>query len=163
MRIYRDNCCFGRPFDDQDFTRIFVETQAILFVQEKIKSGVLELATSHILHYENSQCKNEIRKESVADFMKTYSKIHIDMNFGEKVLNLSEKIISTGVKPKDAYHVASAVLAECDYFLSTDDRLLKYKTSEIILLNPVEFIKILEENRYDTSRRFDGARHEVSD
>ena len=146
MRVYLDNCCFGRPFDNQDFTRIFVETQATLFIQDKIREGKIELATSHILHYENSQCKNEIRKESVSDFMKMYSKIHIDMNYGERVLNLSEKIISTGIKPKDAYHIASALLAECDYFLSTDDRLLKYKTNEIILLNPVEFIKILEAN-----------------
>ena len=146
MRIYLDNCCFGRPFDNQDFPRIFVETQAVLFIQGKIRDKKIDLATSHILHYENSQCKNEIRKESVSDFMKMYSKIHIDMNLGEKVLALSEKIISAGVKAKDAYHLASAILAECDYFLSTDDRLLKYKTNEIILLNPVDFIKILEEN-----------------
>ena len=62
-----------------------------------------------------------------------------------------EEIILKGIKPKDAYHLASALLAECDYFLSTDDRLLKYKTNEIILLNPVDFIKILEANQYDTS------------
>lgn len=146
MRIYLDNCCFGRPFDDQNFPRIFIETQATLFIQDKIREGKIELATSHILHYENGQCKNELRKESVSDFMKTYSKIHIDMSCGERVLKLSEKIISTGIKPKDAYHLASAVLAECDYFLSTDDRLLKYKTNKIILLNPIEFIKILEAN-----------------
>ena len=144
LRIYLDNCCLGRPFDNQDFPRIFMETQAVLFVQGKIRDKKIELATSHILHYENSQCKNEIRKESVSDFMKTYSKIHIDMSCGEQVLKLSEEIISTGIKPKDAYHIASALLAECDYFLSTDDRLLKYKTNEIILLNPVDFIKILE-------------------
>ena len=146
MRIYLDNCCLGRPFDDQNFPRIFVETQAALFIQDKIRAGKIELATSHILHYENSQCKNEIRKESVSNFMKAYSKIHIDMNCGERVLKLSEKIISTGIKPKDAYHLTSALLAECDYFLTTDDRLLKYKTDEIILMNPVEFIEILEAN-----------------
>lgn len=139
-----DNCCFGRPFDNQSFPRIFIETQATLFIQDKIREGKIELATSHILHYENSECKLKIRKESVANFLKEYSKIHIDMNYGEQVLKLSEKIISKGVKPKDAYHLASAILAECDYFLSTDDRLIKYKTDKIILLNPVEFIKVLE-------------------
>ena len=146
MRIYLDNCCFGRPFDDQNFPRIFVETQATLFIQDKIRLGEIELATSHILHYENSQCELEIRRESVADFLKTYSKIHIGMSYGEQVLPLAEKIVSKGVKFKDAYHVASAIIAGCDYFLSTDDRLLKYKTDEIILLNPVEFIKVLEAN-----------------
>ena len=144
LRVYLDNCCFGRPFDDQNFPRIFMETQATLFIQSKIRDGEIELATSHILHYENSQCKFKIRKESVADFMKAYSKIHIDMSYGEQVLKLSEKIISSGVKDKDAYHLASAILAECDYFLSTDKRLLKYNTNEIILLNPIEFIKVLE-------------------
>ncbi|MBR0287535.1 MAG: hypothetical protein IJQ82_01005, partial [Selenomonadaceae bacterium] len=74
LRIYLDNCCFGRPFDNQTFPRIFIETQATLFIQEKIRAGKIELATSHILHYENSQCQNEIRKESVSDFMKAYSK-----------------------------------------------------------------------------------------
>ncbi len=32
----------------------------------------------------------------------------------------------------------------CDYFLSTDDRLPKYQTDEIILINPVDFIKDVE-------------------
>ena len=146
MRVYLDNCCLGRPFDDQNFPRIFVETQATLFIQDRIRAGRIELASSHILHYENSQCQNKIRKESVANFIKEYSKIHIDMSYGEQVLKLSEKIIPSGVKDKDAYHVASAILAECDYFLSTDYRLLKYKTNEIILLNPVEFVKVLEDD-----------------
>ena len=144
MRVYLDNCCFGRPFDNQDFPRIFMETQATLFIQDKIRAGEIELATSHILHFENSQCQFKIRRESVADFLKTYSKVHVDINYGERVLSLSKRFISDGVKDKDAYHLASAILAECDYFLSTDDRLLKYKTNEIILLNPVEFIKVLE-------------------
>ena len=83
MRIYLDNCCFGRPFDDQNFPRIFVESQATLFIQDKIRLGEIELATSNILHYENSECRLEIRRETVADFLKTYSKIHIGMNYGE--------------------------------------------------------------------------------
>lgn len=65
MRVYLDNCCFGRPFDNQDFPRIFIETQATLFIQEKIKVGKIELATSHILHYENSQCQNEICRKKL--------------------------------------------------------------------------------------------------
>lgn len=44
-----------------------------------------------------------------------------------------------GVKFVDACHVACAIFAECDYFVSTDYRLLKYKTEEIKLLNPIRF------------------------
>ena len=52
----------------------------------------------------------------------------------------------TGIKMKDAYHVACAVYSFCDYFLTTDDRLLKYYTNEIQMLNPIDFIRRLEED-----------------
>ena len=52
--------------------------------------------------------------------------------------------MQTGVKTNDAYHVACAIFAACDYFLTTDDRLLKYSTPKIQLLNPLDFVKRLE-------------------
>ena len=57
------------------------------------------------------------------------------------------EIMSTGVKEKDAIHVASAIYAKCDYFITTDRRLLKYKTPEIKMVNPIEFV--LEEAYMD--------------
>ncbi len=51
----------------------------------------------------------------------------------------AKEIMKTGIKYKDAIHIASAIFAECDIFLSTDTRVLKYKTDEIKLMNPVEF------------------------
>ena len=49
--------------------------------------------------------------------------------------------MSTGIKFKDACHVASAIFAGCDYFISTDKRLLRYKSEEIKLVSPVEFLE----------------------
>ena len=54
------------------------------------------------------------------------------------------EIMKTNIKEKDAYHVASAIYAKCDYFITTDARLLKYKTDEIRLVNPVQFITEME-------------------
>ncbi len=54
---------------------------------------------------------------------------------------IAEGIISTGAKTVDAYHVACAILAESDYFLTTDDRLLKYKTDKVQIIDPTEFIR----------------------
>ena len=48
--------------------------------------------------------------------------------------------MATGVKEKDAYHVASAIYAGCEYFISTDIRLLKYKSEKIRLVTPIEFV-----------------------
>ena len=146
MRIYLDNCCFGRPFDDQNFPRIFVEAQATLFIQDKIRAGEIELATSYMLHYENLQCPRKPRREYVAQFLKSNTSIYINVGSAEAVTAKAAQFISTGIKQKDAYHVASAILAECNYFLTVDDRLLKLKSNEIVLLNPVEFAKLLEVN-----------------
>ena len=32
MKIYLDNCCFNRPFDDQTQERIHLESEAILMI-----------------------------------------------------------------------------------------------------------------------------------
>lgn len=37
MRIYPDNCCYNRPYDDQTQTRISLEAQAKLHIQEQIR------------------------------------------------------------------------------------------------------------------------------
>ncbi len=54
--------------------------------------------------------------------------------------------MKSGVKEKDAYHVASAIYAECDYFISTDNRLLKYKSDKIKIVSPVEYITNKEDD-----------------
>ncbi len=149
MRIYLDNCCFGRPFDNQNFPRIAEETAAIIFIREQIKANKLKMATSYMLHHENLQCPLELRRRAVERFLKTYSSIYVSINLAESVTAKAEKFISTDIKEKDACHVASAILAECDYFLTVDDRLLKLKSEEIVLINPVDFIKILEANCND--------------
>ena len=146
MRVYLDNCCFGRPFDDQTFPRIVEETKATLIIQDEIKAGKIELATSYMLHYENLQCPRKPRREYVAQFLKSNTSIYISIGSAETVAAKADQFILTGIKQKDAYHVASAILAECDYFLTVDDRLLKLKSNEIVLLNPVEFVKFLEAN-----------------
>ena len=57
---------------------------------------------------------------------------------------MANEIMETGVKFKDACHVASAIFAGCEYFISTDKRLLKYKSPEIKLITPIGFIERLE-------------------
>lgn len=45
MKIYLDNCCFNRPYDDQTQIRISLETQAKLYIQDLVKKkklGVVE-------------------------------------------------------------------------------------------------------------------------
>ena len=57
-----------------------------------------------------------------------------------EALPIANSIMKTGIKASDAAHVACAILAGCDYFVTTDNRFLKYKTDHIKLVNPIEFV-----------------------
>jgi hypothetical protein len=45
-KLYLDNCCFNRPFDDQSQLKVSLETQALAFIQEGIADGNYELIWS---------------------------------------------------------------------------------------------------------------------
>ena len=51
-----------------------------------------------------------------------------------------EEVMSSGVKDVDSAHVASAIVAGCDFFITTDDRILKYRTDRIKIVTPIQFL-----------------------
>lgn len=63
IKIYLDNCCFNRPYDNQIFLSNYFETQAILAIQELIIDAKLELIWSFILDFENQANPDEVIRE----------------------------------------------------------------------------------------------------
>ena len=144
MRIYLDNCCYNRPYDDQKQIRISLEAQAKIFIQNAVKRGEIELASSFVMRHENEKNPFTDKRNAIEDFIETNVSIFISSDKRTEVQNIAEEIMSTGIKSADAAHIACAILSECDYFLTTDDRVLKYHSDKIKIVNPVEFLKILE-------------------
>jgi hypothetical protein len=144
MRIYLDNCCFNRPFDSQTNIRVKLETDAKLYVQSLIKIKKIELAWSYILDFENAANPFFERKSTIEKW-KHLSIIDIVEN--DVVLSRANDFAQLGIKAKDALHVACAMETGCEYFLTTDYFLQKrlQNNSDIKILNPIEFIKIIEE------------------
>ena len=142
-KVYLDNCCYNRPYDDQSQLRIELETKAKLSIQQQITDKKILLASSVILEYENNDNPYEVRKTVIGNFLQNAID-YIDKS--EEVLNMAHEIIKRGIKTKDASHLACAIYAKCDYFLTTDDRLLKYKDDRIRIINPVDFIMLENEN-----------------
>lgn len=140
VRVYLDNCCYNRPYDDQSQLRISLESQAKLAIQTKIKNGEIELATSYMTFYENSENPYEMRKRSIRDFQEKNAVIYLSGDSDDVVNKKAIEVEATGIKHKDACHVVCAILTESDYLLTTDDRLLKYKTNEVKIMSPIEFI-----------------------
>jgi len=139
-RLYLDNCCFNRPFDNQDYLKIKLETEAKLFIQNAILIGKYQLIWSYILEYENNQNPFKERRDSIYDWKK-YATIFCLEN--DSIINFSETLFEKGIKVKDALHIACAVEANADFFITTDKKLLNTKIHEVIIINPLIFINQL--------------------
>ena len=145
IMVYLDNCAYNRPFDDQHQMRIFLEAQAKLHVQHLITNNELTLACSYMSVYENTGNPHEERRFSITNFFSHASQF-VDYDKAERVETKAAIIMECHIKNKDAIHIACAIEAGCDYFITTDDDLAKkYTGNEITICNPVDFIKILEE------------------
>jgi hypothetical protein len=143
MLIYLDNCCFNRPFDDQKQIRIQIETEAKLFVQGKILAGEYQLAWSYILDYENAANPFPERKETIANWKKRAT---VDTDETKILLDLARQLNAIGIKAKDSLHIASSVIMQCDYFITTDLFLIKKLANfeKIKVVSPVDFINYLK-------------------
>lgn len=144
MRIYLDNCIFNRPFDDQSQIRIRLESEAKLYIQEKVRHQEIELVWSYILDFENEQNPFEERKRAIERWK---SVAVLDIEETQKLLTTANSLVKEGIRAKDALHVASAIEGKASYFLTTDDKLIKKLSNlaEIQVINPVNMVGIIDE------------------
>ena len=137
-RLYLDNCCFNRPYDDQTNLNIHLEAEAKLFIQNEILEKNYELAWSFMMDYEFSA--NPFYDRQLA-FMKWKNIAVLDIDPTEGILIKGKEIMQKNIKQKDALHISCAIKAECDYFLTTDRKVLNKNITETKLMNPLDFIR----------------------
>jgi predicted nucleic acid-binding protein len=145
LKIYLDCCCYGRPFDDLSQEKVKNEAIAKMFIQSLVKYKSLVLCSSYMLSLEISEIPFDNNKEHILSFVSNYAGIFVSKERESETLTLTDKIMETGIKRKDAVHLACSMIAECDYFITTDKRVLNYKTDRIKVINPIEFVKTWRE------------------
>ncbi|MBO4374292.1 MAG: PIN domain-containing protein [Lachnospiraceae bacterium] len=85
-----------------------------------------------------------MRRISIEDFIEQNAKYFVGYERESEITRIATEIMADGIKEKDAFHIASAIYSGCEYFISTDKRLLRFRTDKIRLVSPVEFISELE-------------------
>ena len=144
MRVYLDNCCYNRPFDEQTQLKVRLETEAKLRVQAMMRNGEVEYVWSDILSQEVFDNPFPHRREKILEWRHgAVCTVEITTDVIADADGLAEK----GLKAADALHVASAAAVDCDCFITTDIRLLRrvrqFKVTRI--LNPMEFLLEVED------------------
>ena len=139
MRVYLDNCCYNRPFDDQRDLTTALETFAKLQIQALMRTGVLEYVWSDSLCHEVDRNPFPRRYRSIVSWLDG-AVVYIETT--DDVVERARKFTSIGVKKMDALHLASASKAECDWFFTTDKGILKKvrNVGAMRVANPVEFV-----------------------
>jgi hypothetical protein len=99
VRIYLDNCCFNRPFDDQRQTRVRLEAEAKLRIQEHIRGGTLELVWSYMLDFENAANPFEERRTTISGWRQYAT---MDVVETAMILQSANILAGMGLKAKDA-------------------------------------------------------------
>lgn len=119
MRIYLDVCCLGRVFEEDEQPRMQAERAAI----EAILDSAIEIVSSDAVAYEVAQDPDEERRDA---------KTMLDDDIRSETVKITDSIrgrakhfASLGFGDLDALHIACAESARCDWFLTTDDRMLK--------------------------------------
>jgi hypothetical protein len=143
VRVYLDNCCLNRPFDDQRQMRVRLEAEATLCIQEHIRSGTLELVWSYILDFENAANPFEERRTTISGWRQYATR---DIEATAMLLQRANRLAGMGLKAKDALHIACAIAGECTYFVTTDDNILKRRQDvhDIIVIDPTAFVREMD-------------------
>ena len=142
LKIYLDNCCYNRPFDDLSQEKIKNEATAKMFIQSLIKYKSLLLYYSFMSLYEINDNPFTGNREHIFNFVKEYASVYISARCINEIEPLSRDMMRSGLKKKDAIHLACSIIGECHYFITTDKRVLNCRTDKIKIVNPIDFVEI---------------------
>ena len=139
LRIYLDNCCYNRPFDNQGQLKVFLETMAKLDIQRQMRNGVVEYVWSEVLDFEVGRSSFVERKRQIAPWAQGAS-VCVELN--EAIRFRAKEFELNGIKAMDSLHLACAESVDCDWFFTTDRGILnKAKPMTAMrVANPVEFV-----------------------
>lgn len=141
MRVYLDNCCYNRLFDDRSNIKNYLEREAVLIIMQKAFEKDLQIVGSDVLEIEISKIKNDEKRSDVEG---VYNALVTDtINITSEIEKRAVQIRNVSyIKAFDSLHLASAEIG-ADVLLTTDMKFLKGSQKmahKIAVKNPVEFI-----------------------
>ena len=141
-RIYLDVSVLCRPFDDQNFARIRLETEAVNLILSKVRQKHYELLKSPVHILEIDAISDNVERIELMNLLDTFGNTY---KYNSLIIrNRTEELISKKIGIADAAHVAFSEFFESD-FISCDDKLLKRckkNNIKINCINPIIFCEM---------------------
>ena len=67
----------------------------------------------------------------------------VDIDESKDVIVFANEIMKKNFKPKDALHLSCAIKAGCNFFITTDMKILNKSIQNIIIIDPIDFIRMM--------------------
>jgi len=112
-------------------------------IQLLVTSEKITLANSLVLLEEIYNNPFKYKKEQILNFLSN-AKIYVGIDKRQQIDMEAAEIMKSGIKYMDAAHISAASIAKCDFFITTDRKLLNYKSDKIKIMNPIDFIRMWE-------------------
>ncbi len=158
--VYCDTNVYARPFDDQTQAVIQAESNAFLEIISRTRDGDVRLLCSDIVDFEVANILEEGKRNKVRSYLDLCSE-HVTST--DEVLQLGKKVqYDCHLRPRDALHVASAILGRARYFLSCDKKVTQmkrarcyrrlakeYRAEYFSAVNPIRFTEKMQKEEIE--------------
>ncbi len=147
VKIYMDNCCYNRLFDDRSNIKNYLEREAVLLVLELLYEDQVEVVGSDVLLKEMSAIKDSVKRKRVQEL---YQNCILENAVADLETIRRAKDISkfAGTTSFDSLHLAISE-RNAEVFLTTDIKLVKASKRidlSVRVMNPIEFIMEVTDN-----------------
>jgi len=140
--IYIDVCALCRPFDEQEYMRIRLETEAVNLILSKVRNDNYKLIVSPVHIKEIEAISDTIERVELQMVLNEWGEqIHVNV---ADTRSRAEDLVNSGFGIADAAHVAFAEQAEVP-FITCDDKLIRKCINQKINVwcgNPVAFCEM---------------------
>jgi predicted nucleic acid-binding protein len=137
--VYLDVCALCRPFDDQQFLRIRLETDAVNLIMTKVLAGQIVLKVSPVHIAEIKEISDVVERLQLLSIVENCG-VLLEVDKG-MVRGRATELVSLGFGPADAAHIAYAEAGKAK-FITCDDRLVRKCAKHAITTwcgGPVDF------------------------
>jgi predicted nucleic acid-binding protein len=104
----------------------------------------IELAWSFILDYENNDNPFPEIRSKISEWKKLS---RIDPSLTDEIEQKAKELMEAGLRQKDAAHIACAIYAHVDYFITTDKKIINKAITDIKIVTPIDFVRIYADGK----------------
>ena len=139
--LYLDTCTLNRLTDDLSQPRLFAEAGAVRTIFTLIQAQQVRWIASTLLAHEISRNPNPYKRVFASSLLPAQQELVAPL---DSTITRATHLAQQGLTAADALHLALAEEAHADWFVSTDDRLLRRTANRMQLpecINPVDWLR----------------------